>query len=229
MDLKMVIQGSKKENNNSLSSNFRFKTTDIGKFNSSNSDISLKNFKKECRILGLTMGNFSLIDLIHSVLKKTGRANVVIATWSAGIKDAHQVKWMIDTELINDIKLLTDHSYKTRQKKYAASIEDLFGIENIRTTEMHAKFVLIENNNYKVAIRSSMNLNANKTCELFEIDEGNEIFDFLMDFVLHTFDNMKAGFIENSKIVNKSIKLFFDKNDNIETKKNWWELNNKTE
>jgi len=50
----------------------------------------------------------------------------------------------MDSDLITDIKILTDHSYKNSAKKYAASIEDLFGIENIRTSEMHAKFVLIE-------------------------------------------------------------------------------------
>jgi hypothetical protein len=212
-----------------MDSSFRFKKAEIGIFNTNHCDSVLNKFAKKCRIIGLTNGNFSLIDLIYSHLKKTGPAKVIIGTWSAGIKDVHQIKWMMDSDLITDIKILTDHSYKTRQKKYAASIEDLFGIENIRTSEMHAKFVLIENNNYKVAIRSSMNLNANKTCELFEIDEGYEIFDFLMEFVLHTFKNMEAGFVESSSKVNECVKRFFEKNNNDDLKQNWWELNNKTE
>lgn len=215
--------------NNKMSSNFRFKQAEIGVFKSDNSDIAVNNFEHKCRIIGFTNGNFSLIDLIYSVLKKTGRARVVIGTWSAGIKDVHQVKWMIETDLISDIKLLTDHSFRTRQKKYAASIEDLFGLDNIRTSELHAKFVLIENESYKVSIRSSMNLNANKTCELFEIDEGDEIYDFLMSFVLHTFENMEKGFIESSNKVNKCVAKFFNKKNNTEIKPNWWELSNKTE
>ena len=210
--------------------NFRFKAAEIGKFNS-NSDLAVEKIEKGCRLIGLTDGNFSLIDLIHSILKKTGRARVIVGTWSAGIKDAHQVKWMVDTNLISDFKILTDHSYKTRQQKYAASIEDLFGIQNIRTSEMHAKFVLIQNENFKVAIRSSMNLNANKTCELFEIDENQEIFDFLMDFVLHTFKNMEPGFIESSEKVNKCVADYFAKQEqeNAPAQKNWWEITNKTE
>ena len=158
-----------------MTTNFRFKKADLGYFNDNCSDTAIINFNKNCRILGLTNGNFSLIDLIYSVLKKIGRSRVIVGTWSAGIKDVHQIKWIMETDLITDFKLLTDHSYKTRQAKYAASIEDIFGIENIRTSEMHAKFVLIENNEFKVAIRSSMNLNANKTTELFEIDEGEEV------------------------------------------------------
>jgi len=210
--------------------NFRFKAAEIGKFNS-NSDLAVVKFEKECRLLGMTDGNFSLIDLIHSILKKTGRARVIVGTWSAGIKDAHQVKWMVDTNLISDFKILTDHSYKTRQSKYAASIEELFGVQNIRTSEMHAKFVLIENENFKVSIRSSMNLNANKTCELFEIDENKEIFKFLMDFVLHTFKNMEPGFIESSEKVNKCVADYFTKQEqkNTPTQKSWWEITNKTE
>lgn len=212
-----------------MQTNYRFKTAELGVFNEKDSDLAVLKFEKDVRIIGLTMGRFSLIDLIHSILKRTGRARVIVGTWSAGIKDVHQVKWMLDSDLISDFKILTDHSYKTRQKKYAASIEDLFGLENIRTSEMHAKFVLIENNNYKVAIRSSMNLNANKTCELFEIDEGEDIYNFLMEFVLHTFDNMEKGFVQSSTKVNKCVKSFFDKNNNMNNMSNWWEINDKTE
>lgn len=204
--------------------NFRFKKSELGVFKSANSDLALSAFKKDCRIIGFTKGEFSLIDLIHSVLKKTGKARVIVGTWSAGIKDAHQVRWMMDSDLISDFKILTDHSYKTRQKKYAASIDDLFGTENIRTSEMHAKFVLIENESYKVAIRSSMNLNANKTCEIFELDEGDDIFDFLMDFVLHTFENMEAGFVESSTPVTKCVSAFFNKNNNANNGVNWWDI-----
>ncbi len=211
-----------------MTGSFRFKKAEIGLFKDTDSDLAVFCLEKKCRILGLTNGEFSLIDLIYSVLKKVGRSRVIVATWSAGIKDVHQVKWMVDSNLISDFKILTDHSYKSRQSKYAASIEDLFGLENIRTSEMHAKFVLIENDKFKVAIRSSMNLNANKTCELFEIDEGDEIYDFLMQYVLHTFENMEAGFIEDTGKVMECVNSFFNKKQDIKTK-NWWEITNKTE
>lgn len=201
---------------------FRFKVSDLGKF-ANESDECIKSFDKNCHIFGMTMGQFSLIDLIHSVIKKTGKARVIVATWSAGIKDVHNVKWMVDSGLITDFKILTDHSYKTRQSKYAASIEELFGVENIRTSEMHAKFVLIQNDAYKVAITSSMNLNANKTCELFEIIEGNDVFDFLMDFVVHHFDNINPGFTCESEPIAKVINSYFFGNQPAKSK-HWSEL-----
>lgn len=196
------------------SKNFRFKKSELGIFNSANSDMVVTGLIPGCRILGLTRGCFSLIDLIHSVLKKTGSAHVICTTWSAGIKDLHQVDWMKDSEMIRSFQLITDHSYVTRQSKYAATIEEVFGKENIRTSEVHAKFVLIHNENWKVCIRTSMNLNANKTCESFEIDEDQEIFDFYMTFVEHTFGSMPKGFETSSYKVNKSLDTFFARNSN---------------
>lgn len=210
-----------------MNSNFRFKPAEIGVFNTASSDAVVVGLEKESHIMGLTMGEFSLIDLIRSTLDKTGAADVYIATWSAGIKDVHQVKWMMDTNLIRKIRLLTDHSYVNRQRKYAASIEDIFGKANIRTSEMHAKFVVIKNDDWNVVIISSMNLNANKTCETFTIYENQEICDFYMDFIQHHFDDMPDGFEKSGAIVSKSLKKFFDnhhpKQDDKQTK-HWSEL-----
>jgi hypothetical protein len=203
--------------------NFRFKKADLGIFESKNSDLVVSGLDKGCRIMGLTRGNFSLIDLIYSVLKKVGPADVSCVTWSAGIKDIHNVKWMVDSHLINKFTLITDHSYKTRQKKYVASIEDVFGVENIRTSEIHAKFTLIKNSEYSVTIRTSMNLNANKTCESFEIDEGEEIYKFYNSFIQFVNDNQKPGFISSSRTVNKTLDAFF-KTKQENAIKGWSEL-----
>lgn len=193
-----------------MQANFRFKKAEIGVFNTG-ADSALSGFDKDCHIIGLTLGEFSLIDMIHSTLKKTGPADLYIATWSAGIKDAHQVAWLRDTKLVRGVRLLTDHSYVNRQRKYAASIEELFGAENIRTSEMHAKFVIIKNENYSVVIMSSMNLNANKTCETYVIYENSEICDFYMGFIKHHFDNLDDGFEKSGTVAARCVNAFFEK------------------
>lgn len=191
--------------------NFRFKKAEIGVFQKDAADCATEGFAKGCHIIGLTMGQFSLIDMIHSILKKTGPADLYIATWSAGIKDAHQVRWMLDTDLIRRVRLLTDHSYVNRQAKYAMAIEDLFGKANIRSSEMHAKFVVIKNDEYSVTILSSMNLNANRTCETFTIYEDAAITDFHLRFIEHHFDNMRDGWEKSSSVVRECVEEFFVK------------------
>lgn len=206
-----------------MNSGYRFKKSEIGIFADKNTDIILQKLDKETRVIGLTNGEFSLIDLIYSTLKKIGKSDLIIATWSAGIKDAHQVKWIADNDYIGKFTLLTDHSYKTRQKKYAASIEELFGKENIRTSEIHAKFVLLSNENHKIIIRSSMNLNANKTSELFEIEDNLELYSTLYSYIKHHLDNMPAGFIEENRSVSECVNSFYKKNNQQENKiKKWY-------
>lgn len=192
---------------------FTQKKAELGVFNEVVPNSIANQITPGCRIMGLTRGQFSLIDLVYSILKKIGSADVYIVTWSAGIKDVNNVKWMMDSSLIKKVRLITDHSYKTRQKKYAQSIEELFGIENILTSEIHAKFVLIENDQFKITIRTSMNLNANKTCESFELDEGQEIFDFYFAFIGHLEQNQEKGFVQDSAKVNKTLDLFFTKTE----------------
>lgn len=176
--------------------------------NTSASEVA-RLIKKEARIIGLTKGQFSLIDLIYSILQQVGPSQVICTTWSAGIKDARTVKWMMGTNLIQSFMLITDHSYVTRKSQYLLEIDELFGKQNIRTSEIHAKFVLIQNEFYKISIRTSMNLNANKTCESFEIDENEEIYNFYQQFVTSTFGEMPSGFTADSAIVNRALDRAF--------------------
>ncbi len=194
--------------------NYKYQEAEIGKFSTSDSDSVVAGLGDGQQIIGLTMGNFSLIDLIYSTLKKVGPSAVYIATWSAGIKDAQQVKWMVDSGLIQGVRLLTDVSYKGRQPKYAMSITDLFGEGNIRTSKMHAKFVLIKNEEYEITIISSMNLNANKTCETYQIYSDNSVYKFYKSFVDTHFDDVQAGFDSSFNEVAACAKRWFDADEN---------------
>lgn len=199
----------KKINKNNMA-NFRFKKAQIGIFSTKDASAAIEGFGKGCRLMGFTRGDFSMIDLIHAILQKTGSAHVVCTTWSAGIKDAHNVKWMLDSNFIRTFQLITDHSYFSRKNQYLLPIQELFGEENIRTSEIHAKFTLIHNEDFKVCVRTSMNLNANRTCESFELDEDEDVFDFYMRFVEHTFGDMPKGFVPENWKVSASLDRFFN-------------------
>ncbi len=167
----------------------------------SNSDLALKNFGKENRAVGLTNGLFSLISLIRSTLKITGPANILVSTWSAGFYDAEEINSLLSSGKIISFKLILDRSFKTRQSAYSVHITKLFSESNIRTTDNHAKFVLIYNDEWTVCIRSSMNLNENKRCENFDIDNDFEIFSMFKTFADELFEKQQPGIIEGRKIV----------------------------
>lgn len=153
------------------------------------------------RIIGLTKGHFSLIQMIAAILEKTGPADIVVSTWSAGVYDGGELSRLRDSGLIRSVLIITDRSYVTRQSQYAIGIEKLFGPECIRTTNTHAKFVLIGNDSWNICIRSSMNLNENRRCENFDLDDDPGVYDFYMDFVKEVFESMPEGFISERGVI----------------------------
>lgn len=172
---------------------------------------AIKGFAKDTRVTGLTNGKFSLISLIRSVLDITGAANVIISTWSAGFYDANAINDLITCGKISDLKIILDRSFKTRQEQYSHHINKIFRPENIRTTDTHSKYVLIWNDEWNVCIRSSMNLNENKRCENFDLDNDTNIFNLFKEFSDELFAKMPAGIIESREIVDPVFDSLFEK------------------
>lgn len=169
----------------------------------------LKDYNLKDRIFFLTDGQFSLISIIHELLKKTGKADVIISTWSAGFYDIHAIKDLLISELIGDIKFILDHSFVKLQEKYAFKLNELFGLDQIRTTETHGKFVLISNENYKIVISSSMNLNENPRCETCDISTDLPIYEMLKSFSDKLFNIQDGGLFPSNKYTIENWKKIF--------------------
>lgn len=201
---------------------YHFKQKDIGVFNTGNINAITDSLYPKCQIYGFTDGKFSLIDVIYAVLKKIGKADIVICTWSAGIKDSHNIKWMLETNMINTIKIITDMSFPSRKKNYSVAIDELFGTENIRMARVHAKFVLLKNKSWNIVINTSMNLNANKTVENFQIIDDVVLYDFMDQYCNIHFENQLPGFVVPFAQIQKSYKTFV--NSTMENEKEWWKF-----
>lgn len=149
-----------------------------------------------CRVLGFTKGQFSLIDLMQAVLAQTGPAAVTISTWSTGIRDAESVEFLRDSGLIRSCLLLLDYSFPNMRagRGNAVSVLEAFGAANIRCARNHAKFVLIRNDHWNIAIRSSMNLNRNPRFEQFDLDDDAAICDFMAAVVDEVFESTPQGY-----------------------------------
>lgn len=159
---------------------------------SDNAARCLTEFGPGVALTGLTMGQFSLLDLVAAVLEKTGAADVMISTWTTGIRDVERAAWLLDTGAIRSFRLLTDRSFPQRQPEYCKALVARFGMESIRSTRTHAKFAVICNDGWNVVVRSSMNLNTNPRFEQFDLDDSLELAAF---FVAHA-DDQPIGFDE---------------------------------
>lgn len=134
---------------------------------------------KRCDVFGLTKGDFSMIDILRHVAKQIGPCRVDVGTWTAAAAEIREAFDMLNDGNIQAARFLVDRSFPQRQPKYFHALRERFGEGCIRMARFHAKFILLENDAFSVAVRTSMNLNLNERIEFFELSEGSPISDYL--------------------------------------------------
>lgn len=130
-------------------------------------------------LFGLTRGQFSLADLLVAILDKTGPACLAVSTWTAAHTDVERVMALLESGQITSCRWLVDQTLPRRTPALAAQIRKLFGDDAIRVTKTHAKFATIVNDDWQVALRSSMNLNQNPRLESFQVGHDPELTAFM--------------------------------------------------
>lgn len=142
---------------------------------------------KGCDIFGLTKGDFSKIDILKHIVDEIGPCNVDIGTWTAANGDLTQAMKMFNDNRLLKVRFLVDRSFITRKPADYGHLMKMFGRDSIRTAIFHAKYILAENDEFSIALRTSMNLNLNKRIESYEISEGSPISDYLREITDHHF------------------------------------------
>lgn len=130
-------------------------------------------------LLIMTFGQFSLGDALRALIDQTGPCHVDISTWTAAKVDIQRAGSFMRNGKIKSMRWLVDRSFATRQPGYCDELINLFGPEAIRTTRTHAKYAVIRSDSYTLAVRTSMNLNANPRLEQIEISDSPALADFL--------------------------------------------------
>lgn len=144
-----------------------------------NAKQSIGEIYPNMEIYGLSKGQFSIINIIEEILKQTGKADVIISTWTAAQAEIQKAFDFLENGNINRLHWIVDRSFPTRQAKYYQKLIETFG-DVVSLTNSHAKFVIIKNEKWNISIRTSMNLNENKRLENFEISDDKQLTDYLL-------------------------------------------------
>ena len=134
---------------------------------------------KGCEVFGITKGDFSMIDILRHVARCIGPCHCTIGTWTAARAEIKQAWDMLEDKNLKSIRFLVDRSFPQRQPEYYDALLKKFGRESVRMARFHAKFVLLENDDFSVAVVTSMNLNLNARIEFYQISEGTPISGYL--------------------------------------------------
>lgn len=165
---------------------------------------AIEGFERGGRLVGMTKGQFSLLDLIQAIVRKTGPVHLTVSTWTTGVRDAENAALMIERGSLLSLRLLCDRSFPRRQPAYCRQILATFGADAIRCTNTHAKFALLRNDSWAVVIRSSMNLNRNPRFEQFDVDDDLEIADFFEAHIAEMEVLMLPGFAVSTREVDQA-------------------------
>jgi hypothetical protein len=154
---------------------------------------ALSDFDHGMETYCLTFGQFSLMDAVEAVMEKTGPVDVALSTWTAGGADLSRSAEHLRDARIRSLRLIVDCSFGQRQPGYLAQCRELFGDDAIRSTRTHAKFVVVTNDEWKVAVRTSMNLNENPRLETIEVSDDPSLAGFLLAIVDEVFEEESVG------------------------------------
>lgn len=161
------------------------------------------------RLIGLTKGQFSMLDMVQAVQAQTGPADVTVSTWTIAESDSKRVARFLSGGQFRSFTLVIDRSFPSRYPQYCHGILEIFGAEAIRMTRTHAKFALIGNDDWRISIRTSMNLNPNPRCEQFELDDDPEIYRFFDEYVRELMVAVPAGLDVDGGTLHAEFKAIF--------------------
>jgi hypothetical protein len=137
-------------------------------------EAAIGKLHQDSRIVAVSKGQWSLLDGIKAILRSTGPAHLMVSTWTAGSRDQEHLKWLLETDQILSCVIMTDRSYKTLKRERCDRIREMFGDDSVVVTFTHAKFALLRNDDWKVTIRGSGNLNRSPRLEQVDIDVSEE-------------------------------------------------------
>ena len=111
----------------------------------------------------VSKGNWSLHELIEFILAQTGKADVTFCTWAIRQEPVRALLAMKEGGLIRTINCILDYRASQRDIETTLLVESNF--DKVVYKRSHAKVVVIESNDWKVAIIGSQNFTKNPRIE----------------------------------------------------------------
>lgn len=111
----------------------------------------------------VTYGEWSMHDMLVSLLNITGPAHVLISTYAMSENPARILAQLKDAAMIQSLRVLLDNRVDTRT---AGSFQLMMNMsDELALTETHAKVTVIKNEEFNIAVIGSANYTENKRLE----------------------------------------------------------------
>lgn len=140
---------------------------------------TIGTIEKGCHGFAITRGQFSMIDAILAVLDQLGPSNISVWTWTIADYEVQVFNRLIIDGRLLSARLLIDNGAQKKNAEMIKSFRSKFGADSVRYVKNHAKIARVWNDEMKVCLRGSFNLNFNPRFENFDWSEGGPAFDLV--------------------------------------------------
>lgn len=132
-------------------------------------------------LFAVTRGQWSMIDAVLACLEQTGPAAVSLWTWTVAEYEVECLEAMQHSGKITSGRLVIDYGARNKNAGIIANWKRSYGRDSVRYVINHAKIATIQNEQWKLLLRGSMNLNMNPRFEQFDLTEGGPDFDLVRE------------------------------------------------
>ena len=144
-----------------------------------NAELTIGKIEKGARIFAITRGQFSMIDCIQHALAEAGPAHISVWTWKIASYEVSAIDTLIQSGQILSATLIIDRSAEKNDFGIMKDWRAKFGPDSVRVVRNHAKIARIWNDEKRILLRGSMNLNFNPRFEQLDVSEGGADFDLV--------------------------------------------------
>ena len=130
-------------------------------------------------IFAITRGQFSMIDAVRACLDQIGPSDISLWTWTVAEYEVENLVNLRKSDMVKSGLMVIDGGARKRNGALIAEWKAQFGMDSVRYVRNHAKIATIQNAEFKLLLRGSMNLNYNPRFEQFDLTEGGADFDMV--------------------------------------------------
>lgn len=127
-------------------------------------------------LFAITRGQFSMIDVINTLIDKVGPSHISVWTWAIAAYEVDVIVGMMERQDILSARLIIDYSSEQRSGEIIDQWRARFGADMVKDCRNHAKISRVWNDRWAFLARGSMNLNFNPRFEQFDLTEGGDDF-----------------------------------------------------
>lgn len=120
-----------------------------------------------------------MLDMVLHCLDQIGPAHVSVWTWAIADYEVQCMAGLMARREILTGSLVIDQSGDRRNPEIINAWRDRFGEKTVKVCKNHSKIARVWNDDYRLLLRGSMNLNYNPRFEQLDITEGGPDFDLV--------------------------------------------------